>query len=250
MKQSSSYFTTKFVTGYVVTAQDMIDLVDSYENLVDDNLLTGYELNAPAVFPPVQSTAYVLTKKINWSYQDLGVYAGLKLPPALKEMQLTFICSNSENFSFFPNETEEISPLGNDNPYLNNGKCIIRFTSPADAVWVVEVIDYLAETVKLIGANQNISDVTPSNQATATPLVNYTNNITGTNIITGATIMPQAKGSMVINVRNDSANNSDLYPFLGDKFDAQFINVPHSLAPDEALIATCFKDGEWKYISY
>ncbi len=245
MQKSLAELQAIWVTGYTPTQADYSNLFESYENLKDDNLLTGTEPAAIPVSPALQATGFPLVKKVNIYSAAPVTDAGYLLPACLPGRCLRLdILSNSE-ISVFPASGEQIGSLGTDEPFLLNGIASLFFFASNNSTWLILVIDLQYELVKLIGSNQNISDVTPANQGTATAIINKINNITGTNVIAGGVILPPAKVGIFISIRNSGANDSKIYPSLGERIEGQTTNDPATISPATSATFLCNVDGVW-----
>lgn len=112
--QSAAALKLFFETGDKPTQSEFADFIDSYANLIDNNLLNGREENITAVDPPTQGTAFALTKALNIISLPSGADGGVLLPVALAGRVCTVVNSTDNIQSVFPQSGENITNYAND----------------------------------------------------------------------------------------------------------------------------------------
>lgn len=208
--------------------------------------LVGSETFITDVTPPVYGTAYQLTKQFSQINTDHAVIGAVIAPPCYPG-QMAFISSNGTYGSYiFPYTGNAFrGSAGTAAIFIGPLESIILYCVQ-DTYW--QVLSNSNTTVNNLLGNydNNVSDVTPSAQGTATLLKAYANNLQTTNVVKGATKLPSCILNTNIVVINNSLNNSDVYPSTGDLINNQAINLPITLKPSDVVRFVCTRNGKWE----
>lgn len=81
-EQSSTTLKSYFETGDVPTEAQFAELIDSYQNKVDNNLFDGIDTTLIGVSPAAQGTATAITKRFSVAFTGGGPTTGFILPAA------------------------------------------------------------------------------------------------------------------------------------------------------------------------
>ncbi len=125
-----------FNTGDQPTESQFADFIESYENLVDDNLLIGASGGLSGVYPSDQSTATALTLKLNYLSQNVSGRSGFVLPVALKGRMLYAWVAVNQKVDIYPASGESFSTFDLDAPLHFTGQTLVMFVCPQDGIWL------------------------------------------------------------------------------------------------------------------
>lgn len=107
---------TWFETGDIPSQDQFDDFITSYQNLVDNNLLDGINSAVTAVYPASQSTATLLSNRMNIVTTAPTGTCGVKLPTASAGRIMIVVNSSSNTVNVYPQSGEYIIPVSVDSP--------------------------------------------------------------------------------------------------------------------------------------
>ncbi len=139
MQQSSADLKAVFETGDIPEGSNFADFIESYENLVDNNSLVGFESDITAVFPGDIDTAYQLTKKVNQVITSSDTGAGVKLPQALQGRICIVAMASGDSIGVYPTMGDNIFTAGTNNPQSIPYMSIATFTCVENGVWFYSI---------------------------------------------------------------------------------------------------------------
>lgn len=134
-KQSSTVLKTYFETGDVPTQAQYADLIDSFANLTDDNLLQGYESVNANVSPPSQGTATALTKLVNKVTTNHTAGDGVLLPAGLVGRSIIIGNYGSDKLYIYPASGGSIGGLATNAPLILYASQFVILTCYSSGIW-------------------------------------------------------------------------------------------------------------------
>jgi len=133
--------------------------------------------------------------------------------------------------------------------YLN-GLWVTGYTpTQADFQDLFASYDNIVDDNILIGNQQAITGVYPSNQGTAYQLTKRNNIINAEGGGISAVKLPPALSGAVCFVSIAAITNADIYPTLGDTILPLSVNVNATLTTGYMYMFVCSKDGYWRVIT-
>jgi hypothetical protein len=107
-----------FETGDKPSQAQFQDFINSYQNIVDENLLIGSELDIVGVVAATQATAYPLTKYTNNVITTDDTDCGVLAPTALPNRAFVITVSSYYNVYIFPSLGDSFTTLAVNDPML------------------------------------------------------------------------------------------------------------------------------------
>lgn len=235
----------KFETGDVPTQSDFADFIDSSENIVDENLFIGSETGIAAVSPADQSTATLLTKKVNRVDTVDSTGAGVLLPPALAGRFLYVVNNDSDNLYVFPGVGEQIRLLDTNIPIKLNINSNGFFYCAGNGTWEYVLGLQSGAQSFLTGVDVAVLPVTGGDQTTGYQIQKLQNQISSNPTASAACVLPNALAGRSLILINNVTLPALVYPQTGESIQAAATNAPTNIAFKEVLNFYCLVDGAW-----
>jgi len=236
-----------FETGDVPTQSQFADLIDSFANLLSNNLVQGNDVEVVPDPGGVQAGAYLLSAAYNLITTGFTNNGSIILPVSATG-KIMILTNNASNHALaYPAVGENFGSYGTNAPMDVWPNQTIYFIAEGDGVWTLFKTDSQDEFVKLTGVLNNAADVTPSDQDTALLLTKLMTTIDTANAVMGATTLPQPTQGKILYVVNNGGYPSAVWCPDGGAF-------THSgtdgfvVLPDKACgLFICARDGFWTY---
>lgn len=242
---SSTALKAIFVTGAIPTETDFANLFDSSPNIVDDNLLVGYETNLVPVSPPLLATATPVVKRYSYISGAPADLAAILLPVALSGAGGIICNSTLSTITVYCQSADDFNTYENVSPVLLPPHSVMYFICFDSGSWVISISDFILGSNVLTGYKDDITDVSPSDPDTAFQLVYKFNTLITTHETIGASKLPLALVGREVQLSNLGAYHSHVICQSGDTF----INFTGSdtmpVEPGDNVSFVCMKDGKW-----
>lgn len=183
--QSSTVLKTYFETGDIPTQSQFADLIDSFQNIIDNNMLEGYQLVTSTATPPTQGNATPITNLNVYVTADNSGGNGLLLPPATVGMVVNVFKMTQYALSIFPSSGQQMLGLALNAPFVMKGSGGVILKCFVAGTWNAIGFSYTG-----FRANNSYASYSWNSHTTATTI-----SVAGTmylaNIPSGSTQIPQ-----------------------------------------------------------
>lgn len=142
-----------FETGDIPTQSQFADFIESYQNIVDDNLLIGNTAAITDVSPAAQGTATLLTTAFNQIITSHLTTGGVKLKPALPNMVAYLFNNGSFDSVCYPAAGENFIGYSANVPLTIKRNDVYMFVCYDESRWVAVRLTSAALTYRSYVAN-------------------------------------------------------------------------------------------------